>query len=147
MNSARLGSIALICLALVACAIHQRVIPLDPEDLREVCIIENPAVRSGFLREYRRVLEVRGYVVRLIPEGSPASSCPLTSSYNARWSYDWFWTSGVYMSLAEIHVFRDGGFAAQAVYDSRNAPINPLRIIDAEPKIEELVEALFPPVP
>ena len=132
---------------LVSCAIRQEVIPFEPRGATEVCIIENPAVRAGFLREYRSALQGRGYSVRVVPEGSPADVCPVASSYVGLWSYDWFWTSGVYLSLAEIHVFREGRFDAQAAFDTRKAPASLRRIVDAETKIQELVAELFPKLP
>ena len=37
----------------LACSITQRVTPVAPLEPTQICIIENPDVRSGFLTEYK----------------------------------------------------------------------------------------------
>ena len=133
-------------LLVTGCAIREEVKPIEHVDFREVCIIEDPAVREGFLQEYRRDLQGLGYQVRILPQQSKLTACPITSTYLARWSWDWFWTAGVYMTFAEIKVYGQGELLGSARYDSTDAAANPSRIIDAEPKIKELVSELFPPL-
>jgi hypothetical protein len=138
-------AIAAAC-ALVGCAISQEVnpVPMEATSWSEVCIIKDPDVKEGFLNEYVSTLERLGYQVRILPSDSELTACPITSTYMARWSWDWFWTAGVYMSYAQIKVYRDGHEIGDATYDARGGDANPDLIIDAEPKIQELVTALFP---
>ena len=98
----RRGSAILVSTVLIGCAINQTVEPLKGPAPNEICIIENPDVRPGFLVEYQKTLEEFGYRVRVLPESGQITDCMITSSYVARWSWDWFWTFEVYMSLAEI---------------------------------------------
>lgn len=137
-------AVLLCVLLLAACSITQHVNPITQPPSGEVCIIENPAVREGFVKEYQRTLEVLGYQVRLLPPTAQLTECATTSTYVAHWSWDWFWTLGVYMSVAEIKVYEDGKLVGDARYDSSGGAANPKRIIDAEPKIRELVNSLFP---
>ncbi len=47
------------------------------------------------------------------------------------------------MSYAEINVFHNGVLDGKAVYDSRSGGGNMSKFIDAEEKIQELVEELM----
>jgi len=130
---------ALIPLLGIACSITQRVTPLAPIEPTQICIVENPDVRSGFLAEYKRVLEERGYTTRVLPWSATAADCELTTTYVASWS----WDVALYMSYAEIKVFRDGELAGEALYDARGGGMRLDKFIDAETKIRELVQELF----
>jgi hypothetical protein len=132
--------IALASLVLAGCAITQEVEPMAPTSAAEICIVEDPAVREGFLRELRATLESRGYPVRVLPPGSSTDSCPVTVTYLGRWS----WDLALYMSYARIQVFQEGQLAGQALYDARRGSGNVDKFIDAEPKIRELASELFP---
>jgi len=134
-----------LCLILVSfgflgCAITQHVDPIAAAPTPEVCIIENPDVREGFLSEYKATLHTRGYEVRVLPRDASLDACTVTSTYVARWS----WDVTIYMAYAEIKVFVNGELAGQALYDSRRGSANLDKFIDAEPKIRELVSELFP---
>jgi hypothetical protein len=124
----------------LACTITQEVEPLARTPTPEVCIIEDPDVREGFLAEYTATLRARGYDVRVLPSGASLDACTVTSTYTARWS----WDITIYMSYAQIKVFVDGQLAGQALYDARRGSANTDKFIDAEPKIRELVSELFP---
>jgi hypothetical protein len=50
------------------------------------------------------------------------------------------------MSLAEIKVYHDGQLAGTAVFDTTKGQASLKRVVDAEPKIKELVTELFPRV-
>ena len=140
----RRGCGILVSAVLAGCAINQTVEPFKGPAPNEICIIENPDVRPGVLAEYRKTLEEFGYRVRVLPENGHITDCMITSSYVARWSWDWFWTAGAYMSLAEIKVYKQGQLAGEARYDSTGGVANPKWIIHAAPKIRELVTELFP---
>ena len=126
---------------LVGCTITQEVDPVERTPTGEVCIIEDPAVREGFLATYRATLDELGYSVRMLPPDSPFDSCTVTSTYLGRWS----WDLALYMSYARIQVFVEGQLAGQALYDSTTGSGSTRKFIDAEPKIRELVTQLFPP--
>lgn len=126
--------------AFAGCTIKQHVKPVEKATTDEVCIIENQAVRAGFLAEYQRTLEERGYRTRLLAPTAAVGTCPVTSTYLARWS----WDLAIYLSYAEIRVFADGAPAGEAVYDSTGGGANLSKFVDAEPKVRELASELFP---
>jgi hypothetical protein len=129
-------------LLLSACSIQEHVVPVAPSALtdRTICIIEHPETRATFLTEYRRQLETRGYQVRMMPPNSSTSSCPTTTTYFARWSWDFT----IYMAFADIRVYSNGSEIGRATYDSRAGGFRSDKWIDAEQKIADLVEQLFP---
>jgi hypothetical protein len=132
------GSLALVPV-LAGCAIHQTVKPVEGLASREVCIIENPAVRAGFVESYKRSLAAKGYAVRQLPASAAITQCPVTSTYTANWR----WDMALYMAYADIRVYSDGKPAGNAVYDSQRGGANMNKFIDADRKIDELVNQLF----
>lgn len=137
---ARLLVFPLIAALFSGCAIHQKVTPVEKTDDRQVCIIEKPSVRPGFLETYKRVLTARGYAVKQLPQSASLVECAVTSTYNASWR----WDLALYMALAEINVYRNGKPVGEAHYDSQRGGANFGKFIDAEAKITELVSQLFP---
>jgi hypothetical protein len=139
--------VAFLSLALVlgGCAIHQRVDPvMIRTESREICVIENPDVRRGFLEEYRRALVAKSYQTKVLDKSASTTDCPLTSTYTANWR----WDLALYMAYAEITVYANGGKIGRALYDSLGGGGNLAKFISAETKIRELVDQLFPsPVP
>ncbi len=136
--------IAVMVLAVLlasACSIKREINPVarTPGE-REICIIEDPAVREGFLQTYRRELESKGYVVRLLPKGSLIDACPLTTTYLGRWS----WDLAIYLAYAEINVYRNGERAGQALFDARRGGGRLDKFGSGESRIVELVSELFP---
>ena len=132
----------LLCMtALVTgCSITQTVVPVGDVTTNEVCIIENPAVREGFLPEMRNALEQKGFSVAMLDESARTSDCPTVVTYTARWS----WDLTIYMSYAEISVYQSGQPTGKALYDATSGGGRLDKFIDAEPKIRELVDELFP---
>jgi hypothetical protein len=138
------GLLALLAaLALSACAIHQTVKPVPQGRHTEICVVESPSVRKGFLDEYTRALEANGLAVRLLPMATPVDACPLVSTYNARWS----WDLRLYMAYAELKVFVDGKPAGEALYDATQGAGSLDKFIDAGKKIRELTDRLFAKAP
>jgi len=139
----RAAIVASSSFALVACTISQNVVPVQSgvAAVASVCIIEDPAVRAGFVEEFRRVLTERAYEVKMLPPGASTTACPIVSTYVARWS----WDLTIYLSYARILVFDHGVQAGEAIYDARKGGGRLDKFINAEPKIRELVEELFPP--
>lgn len=134
------GILSLCCLFLVACSIQQKVQPVQKQSETTICIIEDPAVRKGFLETYQQVLRERGYTVRTIPKGSDKRACELTTTYTGLWS----WHNLIYLAYARIEVFRDGHRVGLAEYDSRSGMANFEKFIQGSKKVRELVENLFP---
>jgi hypothetical protein len=145
VNAMHMKPAAIVALAVVlpGCAIRQTVNPVAPVASREVCVIENQKVKEGFLESYRRALTTKGYVLQQLASSAAITACPITSTYVAHWN----WDLAVYMSYAEIRVFRDGQPAGDAIYDSRRGSSNMGKFINAESKVEELVNQLFPGAP
>jgi len=134
-----LASLA-IAAFLCACTITQTVDPVTQIDSNEVCIIEDPAVREGFLPELEKVLRDKNATIRRLELSAKRSECPIVVTYTARWS----WDLAMYMSYAEIVVYQDGTPAGKALYDATKGGGRMDKFVDAEPKIRELVNELFP---
>ena len=133
----------LACLPVVlltGCAIHQSVHPLDAVGDTQVCVINNPAVRPGVMATYRKVLGDKGYTVRELPENAAITECKVTSTYRANWR----WDLAMYMHYAEFRVFVDGKEKGVAIYDATRGGGNLGKFIDADKKIAELINQLFP---
>ncbi len=109
---------------------------------KEICIIEDPRVIGHFLPAYRTALENKGFAVRVLSPGSDIASCPITSTYTARWRWDFV----PYMAYAEIIVYRNGTKAGGALYKTPPAGWSLMTdIYDAtELKIATMVDKLFP---
>lgn len=122
-----------------ACSITQNIEPAEITKGSELCIIENPDVREGFLKEFKSVLSSKGIAHRVVSESSVPASCEWTSTYVAQW----MWDLSLYMSYAEIKVFHNGNLEGEAKYDSTKGGANMSKFIDAEPKIRELVNGLM----
>ena len=131
---------ALAAAGLGGCAIHQNVRPVERFEAKEVCVIENPAVKFDFLPAYRRALEVRGYTVKMLPANAALRDCPIMTTYTANWR----WDLAMYMAYAEIKVYNNGQPAGEAVYNALKGGGNMGKFIKGEEKIAELVTQLFP---
>ncbi len=132
---------ALLSFVLGGCAIKQSVTPLAQLEDEQVCVVENPAVsKAGFLKTYQSALTTKGYNVRQLAANAEKTTCKVTSTYTANWS----WDLAMYMVYAEIKVFNKGQLSGEAVYDARSGGANWGKFINAEEKITELVDQLFP---
>ncbi|WP_295800240.1 Sbal_3080 family lipoprotein [uncultured Microbulbifer sp.] len=133
-------SLLLGALLLVAgCSIQQTVEPSSVSTGGELCIVENSAVREGFLAELQSSLAANGVHYKVLPANSSLVECEWTATYTARWT----WDLALYMSFAEIKVYRNGAPDGSAVYDSTRGGANMSKFIDAETKIRELVDQLL----
>lgn len=128
-----------IALLAVGCTITQQVKPVSELGTREVCLVRDPAVRPGFLRAYRDALQGLNYTVKLLEPGSALDACPVVSTYLGRWS----WDMGLYMSYAEIKVYKNGTLTGSALYDSTKGGGNMNKFIKGDEKIKELVSQLY----
>jgi hypothetical protein len=125
--------------ACVGCAIHQRIDPVPRLESRELCIVNNPNVREGFLATYQAALTARGFRTKVLEPTAAPDACPLTSTYTANWR----WDLALYMAFADITIYSNGKKVGQAVYDSLGGGGNLGKFINAEEKIKELVDLLF----
>ena len=127
---------------LTGCSIRQHADPvtLSPELTPTICMIAAPGVRAGFTATYRAALEDKGFTVRELAAGSSTARCPLATTYTGKWR----WDLALYMSYAEMRVFEHGVQAGMAIYDARSGGGRLDKFIDAEPKIRELADQLFP---
>lgn len=149
INVIRIALVA--CLALVAgaalpgCTIKQVATPVAKDVLvtkpLKIVLVQNTAVRmSGFHGEVERALTRRGFTVETKPMGTEVAQFPLAMTYTANWS----WDMDLYMSYAQLDVFRKGAKAGDAVYDSRGGGLHAAKFIDADRKVDELVGEIFP---
>jgi hypothetical protein len=136
----KLALVGTLALTLTGCAIQQTVKPVAMAQNKQVCIVENPAVKEGFLESYTRALGNKGYTVRQLASGASLVECPVTSTYTANWR----WDLAMYMTYADITVYDKGAPAGKAVYDATRAGLNTNKFINADKKITELVDQLFP---
>ncbi|MDB5849127.1 MAG: hypothetical protein JWP29_2879 [Rhodoferax sp.] len=131
------GAICLVVLS--GCAIHQNIKPVEQFSHKEVCIVENSAVRASFLDVYKRTLVQKGYSVKVLSPSASLIECPITSTYTANWR----WDMALYMSYADIKVYNNAKPTGQATYDATRGGGNMGKFIDAEKKIQELTSQLF----
>ena len=131
--------ILILALLVQSCTISQVIEPTEITEGRELCIIENTAVREGFLLKFRDILARKGIHHKVIEAHSAPSSCEWAATYVGQWS----WDLALYISYAEISVYHNGVLDGKAVYDARSGGANMGNLIDAEEKIQELVEELF----
>lgn len=125
--------------SLSACSIKQTVEPTALTQQSALCIIENPAVREGFLQTLQSSLQQRDITHRVVSNRSIPRECEWTMRYVGRWS----WDLALYMSYAEIKVFHNGNLDGEAIYDSTKGGASMAKFIDAETKIDELVNELL----
>lgn len=129
-------------LVLSGCSIKQTVdVPdLNPQLAPEICLIPAKGVRQGFTDVYTANLESKGFTVHMLRAGASPSRCPLSTTYIGTWN----WDAALYMEFADIRVYENGRKVGQAIYDSRSGSGRLDKFIDAESKINELVDQLFP---
>lgn len=128
-------------LFLNACSIKQQVEPADIQSQNIVCIIEDQRVRESFLPALTKILDEKNVQYKIIPPlpHSTLTSCDWTSTYTARWSWDFT----IYMSYAEIKVYHNGVLDGEAIYDSRWGGFRLDKWVDAEDKIRDMVDELI----
>lgn len=121
------------------CSIQQSVDTADIDRGETLCVIENTDVRAGFLSSMKSALTAKGVRYQVVSPNAVPADCLWTASYNARWS----WDLALYMSFAEIQIYRDGMLQGKALYDSTLGGANMGKFIDADTKIKELVGSLL----
>ncbi len=87
-------------------------------------------------------LGAKGYQVRQLPASASLVQCPITST--STYTANWRWDLATYMALAEIKVYNQGKPVGEAKYDAMHGGGNMGKFIDADKKINELVNQLFP---
>ena len=127
-------------LLLSGCNIKQNIKPASTLSVKEICIVNNPPVRLGFLTAYTKELHKKGYRTKLLVENSPLNSCKVVSTYMGRWS----WDMALYLAYADIKVYQNAQLVGSAVYDSRSGSANMSKFIKGDEKISELTNQLFP---
>lgn len=137
----KLFALGVAALLLAGCSITQEVKPVTALDGKEICVIENPAVRAGFIEAYKRSLSAKGFAVKQLPASATTTACPVTSTYNANWR----WDLALYLAYAELRIYSNGKAAGEAKYDALSGSGNLSKFIEADKKIDELVNLLFPP--
>ncbi len=136
----KIVSAALVLLALTGCSINQTVKPVEQFAGKEICIVENTAVRESFLSAYKKALDGKGFITRKVTAESVGNSCPIVSTYSANWR----WDLAMYLAYAEIKVYNNGQPSGEAIYDAMGGGGNPGKFISADNKVTELVAQLFP---
>ena len=143
MRPLQICSILAASLLASGCSIKQVVTPavMSADMTPEICLIPAQGLREGFNTAYDAQLKKKGFHTRQIPPGSSPSSCRLSTTYIGTWS----WDLALYMSYADIRVFENGKQIGRAEYDSRHGGGRVSdKFIDAEKKINEMTDLLFP---
>lgn len=141
MNPRSFGLVAIATLGLSGCmTINQNVRPVSQIIDDEVCIIENPKVQSGFIKQIKKTLDNNGYKNRVLPHDSGFKDCNIITIYTANWAWDF----ALYIAYAKITVYRAGQPLGNAVYDARKAGLNSDKFVRGHEKVDELVSQLFP---
>ena len=138
----RLTKILMVVTAatLSGCAIHQTVRPVTDLHDAQICVISKPGVRDGFFVSMQRALTQKGFEVKQLPQDASLIQCPLMATYDAHWR----WDLAMYMSYAEIKIYAQAKPVGVATYDASRGGANFGKFIDADKKISELVQQLFP---
>lgn len=121
------------------CSIKQSVDTADIDRGATLCVIENTDVRVGFLSSMKSALAEKGVRYQIVSPDAVPAECLWTASYTARWS----WDLALYMSFAEIQIYKDGMLQGKAFYDSTLGGANMGKFINADTKIKELVGSLL----
>lgn len=129
-----------VALAVVGCT-TTNVRPVESKSGDTVCVVHNQAVKIDFLQIYTAQLSANGYQPKVIASRSDAQGCTYLSTYFATWGMHW----GPYLAHAKIDVYRDDVNVGTALYKAPYA--SPAKHIHSAPKIQELVDQLFPKQP
>ncbi len=133
--------IVLFSVFFTGCSIKQEVKSIKNLDSKEVCIVKNDKVRDTFLETYRSTLEGKNYKVIIKERNSDdLQTCFVKSTYVANWR----WDLAMYMAYAKISVFQNDKLIGEALYDSLSGGANMGKFINADNKIRELIEELYP---
>jgi hypothetical protein len=135
--------LSIICSGLIlsGCTLYvppkaiQNVTPVEPLGSKEICIVENPKVKPHFLEVYQQVMENKGYTITILEPNETAISCPITSTYIARWGFNGF---AAFLKHVTIYVFKDGYLKGEVYYDNQG------NFVNGEEKLTELLNQLFP---
>lgn len=132
----------LFALAMSGCSIKQNVAPaaLSADPPPEICLIPAQGLRAGFNTVYTAQLRSKGFQTRELPPGSAPDTCPLSTTYIGNWA----WDLALYMYFADIRVYENGRQVGQAQYDASWGGGRLDKFIDAQNKITELTNQLFP---
>ncbi|PQZ91197.1 MULTISPECIES: Sbal_3080 family lipoprotein [Pseudomonas] len=136
------AALTLACIALCGCSIKQTVTPVSfyANHPPEICMIPAEGLRAGFNTVYTAQLRNKGFKTRELPPGTPPSTCALSTLYVGRWS----WDLGLYMAWADIQVFENGRRVGQTLYDSTWGGLRLDKYINAQRKIIQMTNQLFP---
>lgn len=124
---------------LSACSIKQTIEPAELNNQANVCIVNNPKVKDGFLASIQESLEIKGIDFKVVERDFSNPGCEWKITYTAHWG----WDLAVYMTYAKISVYRNGELNGQAEYDSRRGGGRLDKFINADEKVKELMENLI----
>ncbi len=116
----------------------QKIEPAELTKTSQLCIVENSAVRPGFISALKKSLDEKNVDYRVVDQVS-ADKCEWKATYTARWS----WDMAIYMAYAEIKIYKNGKLDGEAVYDATNGVGNMEKFIKGEDKVRELVDKLI----
>ncbi len=137
-----LASLLIVGLSLSACSIRQDVTPATEQmETDEICIVDNPAVRHGFIEAMQKTLVERGYKPKTFNKNDKAlDDC----KYNIIYTANWKWDFAMYLAYAKIDVIHNNRVVAAALYDSNHGGANPKKWVKGDKKVNELISQMLP---
>jgi hypothetical protein len=135
-------AVTVLAVLVAACSIQQQVKPVPAAERSgvKICVVEDKTVRESFLPAMRAALEARSMSVTVVASIAEARTCPLYATYMANWR----WDLAIYLAYAKITVYKGATEVGSATYDALLGGGRPDKFIDADAKIRELVNQLFP---
>ncbi len=135
--------IFLLSIILNACSIKQEVTPIPGTEKnamkKKICIENNLQTKEGFLAAYSDELKILGYNATIVNMGSQ-HDCTYTTTYIGLWS----WDMAIYLSFADIRVYKEQELIGRAMYDARKGGGRIFdKFVKGDSKVRELVRLLF----
>ena len=135
-------ALLIVGLFLSACSIRQDITPSTEQiETDEICIVDNPNVRNGFLEAMQKTLIERGYKPKVFSKNDRSlDDC----KYNIIYTANWKWDLALYMAYAKIDVIHNNRVVAAALYDSNHGGANPKKWVKGDNKVNELISQMLP---
>lgn len=137
-----IAALLVVGLVLSACSIKQDVTPVTEQvESDEICIVDNPAVRQGFLEAMQKALVERGYKPKVFSKNDKAlDAC----EYNLIYTANWKWDLALYMAYVKIDLIHKNRVVGAALYDSNHGGANPKKWVKGDKKVNELISQMLP---
>jgi uncharacterized membrane protein len=139
MSRIRVFALLAACVALSGCSISRTVIPIEPPQVSQVCILDNQDVlMDDFQPDIQQQIEAKHIPTKVYTGARPAE-CSHYIEYKANWR----WGMGPYLFYASFLVYDAKGLAGSAFYDARRGGARLDKFGSTTSKIRPLIDQLF----